>query len=466
MSKTTENSISKKTKKLGHGKRILLVDDEKDIIESIRKFLEEYGFQVATAQNGKTAQQMVALEKFDVVVSDIHMPGSSISGLELLSFTSRVASIPVILISGFAELSDTAKEDRIGAASFLAKPLDRNELLNSLKKCLGIETQETNDPENLDENYSKLNIDDFVSGKEIRYDVFVRLSAAKYVKIAHPGENVPLERIQGYRDKGIKYLYLTKDDFYKYIRLNLSLSQAVRKTNKIHPEKKMYLMKHTGEVILEHLYSDEIDAESFDNAKLMVENTVSFLAEEKDGFDLLSALNSHSDFLYAHSLGVSLYSTLIARELRWTSPANLYKLSMSGLLHDIGKKEIDRALIEKPRADLNSEETKIFETHSTRGMEILARLPTVSSDVIQIVLQHHERDTGFGYPSRLTKNKIHPLAKLLAVADEFCKIVLKGPDSEGMSPSQGVEKLLSIYQTALDPQFVTALARLTQAGVK
>ncbi len=73
---TTEKdrmSSSKSVKKKGH---ILIVDDDDVLRNALQKNLEKEGFDVATADAGKAAQTMVAIESFDVVISDIHMPGS------------------------------------------------------------------------------------------------------------------------------------------------------------------------------------------------------------------------------------------------------------------------------------------------------------------------------------------------------------------------------------------------------
>ena len=99
------------------------------------------------------------------------------------------------------------------------------------------------------------------------------------------------------------------------------------------------------------------------------------------------------------------------------SPATLHKLGMAGLLHDIGLKQIDRKILEKPRVSLTSEEERLYEGHPQKGAEILSTLRSVPGEVLQIVLQHQERDSGSGYPFSLTKNKIFPLARIVAVVD-------------------------------------------------
>jgi HD-GYP domain-containing protein (c-di-GMP phosphodiesterase class II) len=118
---------------------------------------------------------------------------------------------------------------------------------------------------------------------------------------------------------------------------------------------------------------------------------------------------------------------MIGRAMGWKSPQTLFRLSVAGLLHDIGCKEIPREILDKPRRELNSAETARLEAHAVRSAEILSDIPGVPSDVIQAVYQHHENCTGYGYPAGLKMSKIQPMARVLALADEFCYLVVNGP---------------------------------------
>lgn len=186
------------------------------------------------------------------------------------------------------------------------------------------------------------------------------------------------------------------------------------------------------------------------------------MSDEKDIFDILNILNNHADFLYAHSLGVSLYAVMIARELQWFSQNIQFKLSMGGLFHDIGKKEIDRSILEKSRKDLDSDELALYESHPIRGMQILTQMKSIPSDVIQIVMQHHENCAGFGFPTGIKKNKIHPLSRVVSVANEFCDVVIKNPSQPNplLSPKDAVTQLVNLKSSLLDTDILIALANV------
>jgi len=107
--------------------RILVVDDEEIILDLFREVLEAEGYRVWTACNGEEAIEKVKTMPFDLILSDMKMPG--IDGLELLERGKEIdPEIDVIIITGYASVETAVKAMRLGAADYLTKPLN-NELI-------------------------------------------------------------------------------------------------------------------------------------------------------------------------------------------------------------------------------------------------------------------------------------------------------------------------------------------------
>lgn len=438
-------------------KRILLVDDDPQMLNSIKAVLEENNYVVTPAMDARTAQQIFTLEKFDIVLSDINMP--QITGLQLAHFIRNKSQVPVVLMTGLKEYIDSIDSYQAPINGFIPKPFKKEDLLNVLSACFPGEMKSIEERENLDTLFSKLSIDEFVAGKQINYDIFIRLSEAKYVKIAYSGEDIEMERIKAYRNKKLLYFYLKKEDFAKYVGFSLQLTKALKKST-IDQARKLQFLKFTGEVILENISINGMDEAVYDDAKTFLENTVSMISDDEDALGLLEALNAHGDFLYSHSVAVSFYSLVIARAMGWTSASNRMKIALAGLFHDIGKKEIDRDILLKARRNMNLDEIKIYEEHSTRGVEILREVSSMSGDVLQIVMHHHENCIGTGFPGRIKQHLIHPLAKLIAVADEMAKLTVKGPESQGKTPLEAVAMITNLYSDVLDSKLFPALKQV------
>ncbi|HUP57799.1 MAG TPA: HD domain-containing phosphohydrolase [Bdellovibrionota bacterium] len=449
----------------GKKPKVMVVEDEGAIRELVVTFLNRQGFDARAFENGLLAQQAFGLEKFDAVVSDINMPGSRINGLDLLQYIKQHFPMPVVFMTGYASNSNMKEADSLGIDAFLPKPFKQDDLVTALKSCLKIADQPAEpQEENLDSRHCKLAIEGFFSGKTLQHAIFIRLSSRKYVKIAHGGEDLPQKSLEAFRDKGIKHLYLTKEDFFDYVRSSLAISKAAVNSKAIDNERKLAVMRHTSAAILENLSQHPIDRERYEEAKNIVETTVEFLAQDFDTLNILESLSRSSDYLYAHSVGVSFYSALIARELKWDSPPTLMKVALAGLLHDIGYKEIDPAILEKPQALLAPDEVKLMETHPARGAKLLSEIGKVPDEVLQVVMQHHERDCGLGFPCSLTKNRIHPLAKVVAVADEFCELAIRRREHPQMKITDALARLKTLHGTFLDHNSMAALISIVKSG--
>jgi len=114
--------------------RILLVDDEADLVSTMAERLALRGFQVETATSASDALRYVAEDDFSVLILDVKMPG--ISGLELIvEIKRRHPHLPVILFTGHGSAQDAEKGIQEGAFDYLTKPIDIDELIETIRKA-------------------------------------------------------------------------------------------------------------------------------------------------------------------------------------------------------------------------------------------------------------------------------------------------------------------------------------------
>lgn len=116
--------------------KILTIDDEVCIRQSIRTFLEDYGFFVLEAENGKTGLELFHKELPDLVVLDLRMP--EMGGLEVLeTLNGNFPEIPVVVASGTGNIDSLVQALHLGARDYVLKPiLDMEVLYHSIEKCL------------------------------------------------------------------------------------------------------------------------------------------------------------------------------------------------------------------------------------------------------------------------------------------------------------------------------------------
>lgn len=112
---------------------VLVVDDEGAIRYSVTKTLERVGYQVVTASSGEEALEILAGRNFDVVLTDIRMPG--ISGVDLLArIKEQSPDAIVILMTGYASLGTAVESLRLGAHDYLIKPSTSEDIRDSVKR--------------------------------------------------------------------------------------------------------------------------------------------------------------------------------------------------------------------------------------------------------------------------------------------------------------------------------------------
>lgn len=133
---------------------------------------------------------------------------------------------------------------------------------------------------------------------------------------------------------------------------------------------------------------------------------------------LANALDSRDTYTMHHSENVARYAVEIAKKMNLSKDLSR-AIRIGGLLHDIGKIGIPENILSKP-GKLTNDEYNIIKLHPTIGHEMIKHITTFKDNgILDIVLYHHERYDGKGYPAGLKGNQIPLVARIVAVADTF-----------------------------------------------
>lgn len=114
--------------------KLLVIDDERSIRNTLREILEYEGYQMDDAPDGPTALQLAAAEKYDVILCDIKMP--QMDGIEVLDRLMAINDTPVVMISGHGNIETAVDAIKRGAYDYIAKPLDLNRLLITIRNAM------------------------------------------------------------------------------------------------------------------------------------------------------------------------------------------------------------------------------------------------------------------------------------------------------------------------------------------
>jgi putative nucleotidyltransferase with HDIG domain len=175
----------------------------------------------------------------------------------------------------------------------------------------------------------------------------------------------------------------------------------------------------------------------------------------------LALLKSYDDYTYTHSVNVAIFSLAFGSHLGLTGPA-LERVGLAGLLHDLGKVRTAEAIIKKPGA-LTPEEMRVMQRHPELGAEIMTQMKGIEPETAEIVLHHHLRHDGTGYPELPSGREAHPHGQLVAIADCYDALTTTRPYQRSRHPSEAVRLLRRMAGKAYAPDAIAAFAAMLGA---
>lgn len=166
---------------------------------------------------------------------------------------------------------------------------------------------------------------------------------------------------------------------------------------------------------------------------------------------LLSTISAKDKYTHGHCERVSAYAVLIAEAME-LSLKEISIIQYAGLLHDIGKVEMPKHILNK-KEELNDEEMSYLRQHPVYSENILEPLGDMDK-LTDYVRHHHEKFDGTGYPDGLKGEEISLGARILCVADSFDAMVSDRPYSKSMTMEQAFSELEKNAGTQFDPEIV------------
>ncbi len=326
--------------------RILVVDDDAGIRRLVHTLLKNAGYCADAVEDALKAQKRLTDKDYDVVISDIMMPG--MSGIELLKILQQSSpDVPVILMTGNPDLETAAEAIRAGSAvDYLSKPFSTDQILQTVGRAVEI--------------------------KKVR-DENRRLTA----------ENE---------------------------RYRLHLEEMVE-------EKSAELVQS---------YDFTLEA-------------------------MVAMLDAREKATGQHSVRVRNLSLILGQAIGLSS-SDLDDLARGTLLHDIGKIATPDAILLKP-GKLTKEEWVLMKTHAQAGYDIIkssARLAPAA----ELILSHHEKFDGSGYPRGLTGKEICLGARLFSVIDAYDAMRSVRVYKDPIPATEAVDEVIRCCGTHFDPEVV------------
>ncbi|MBE0569811.1 MAG: HD-GYP domain-containing protein [Deltaproteobacteria bacterium] len=216
-------------------------------------------------------------------------------------------------------------------------------------------------------------------------------------------------------------------------------------------------IKEKSKTIVKDLLEDPRSGENIKKGMKIVSDLTDCILNNPDVlFDLIT-LSSYDQYTYTHSVNVAVLSAGIGVSMRM-GRAEVQSLGAGAILHDVGKSSVPPEILNKP-GRLNDAEFEIVKSHVIEGGRILEANGAISRDSLAIVLQHHERLTGSGYPNRLAGGGISTFGRICAIADCYDAITTQRTYQDAGTPYKAL-LLMKGDSANYDDRLLEAFIRL------
>lgn len=189
-----------------------------------------------------------------------------------------------------------------------------------------------------------------------------------------------------------------------------------------------------------------------DAIKENIQKTLEIFNANMNVFQLIEKLKELDDITYAHSQNVTIISYALGKWMG-LSQGQLQQLALGAMLIDIGKMKLPKALLNK-RDRLTHDEKLECQKHAIYSHELIKSYDFIDENVKKIVLLHHERVDGSGYPMGLRGEKIPLMARIVAVADVYNALSSDRPYRSKLSPFEAIRVLETEYRDKLDSKIL------------
>ncbi|MCP4912051.1 MAG: response regulator [Oligoflexia bacterium] len=290
------------------------------------------------------------------------------------------------------------------------------------------------------EKYRRFKLKRLLNFSEVCCDVFIRMNTSKYLTIINRNDNYDGTLVERYTDKGIKYLFVLKQDYERFEEMfghlifdKLDLIQKKDVSMTVRNVAELAAFEHT----LDFAKEFGVTTLTANKVKKAVQSNLKTLKKLPNIEEIIKNIMRGGSFVSEHSLLLSYVAGQICMATSWSSPATLEKLSMAAMLHDCFFTDEELCKLhdqgEVVKNDLSPEDYAMIMDHPGEAAKIISSGEAIFPDVDTIVLQHHERPDQSGYPRGLGALSISPLSCIFIIAEDYVhQIIGKKSDEINM----------------------------------
>jgi len=252
------------------------------------------------------------------------------------------------------------------------------------------------------------------------------------------------------KKKGIPFLYIKDERVDIDINPLISPEDMAKAVNNI---------KRAFDVALQCSMKKSLSLD-LEEIRNLVRNIVEIILRQSDLVVHLLDIKNADTYTFQHSLQVMTISLMVGKRIDLTKD-QLHNLGMGAVLHDIGKLGVPKNILNK-EGPLTQEETEILKMHPRIGFELLQDNPKIWPTARAVILQHHEKWNGSGYPKGLAEEEIHLYSRIVTPVNVYDALISKRPYMKSLPPHEAYnfikEKTGTLFDPVIGKQFLDIVA--------
>jgi HD-GYP domain-containing protein (c-di-GMP phosphodiesterase class II) len=305
-------------------------------------------------------------------------------------------------------------------------------------------------------------LDSLITDTNVNFNLYTKNRNGRYVLYCQAEQNFSEIHRKNLLKNDIKTLFIDLSDqraYGNYIEKNIG---TLVDDPKVPAAQKADLIYSVSKGVLIDIFDNPRSSDIVQRTASITGPTVDYLLKGKDSLQNLISIMSYDYYTFTHCVNVCVFSVAMANQIGGFSRDEINALATGALMHDIGKSEIPKEILNKP-GRLTPDEFEVMKQHVIWGEKIMTETHKMNLDNISAMSHHHERVNGQGYPRGLSMDQIHLHGRIVGIVDCFDAMTTRRPYQNAMEAFEAMQlmkgKLADSYDQSLLNHLITLLVK-------
>ncbi len=397
------------------------------------------------------------IDSVDILIVAFNMKGFSALLKELQSETNQIKTIIT-----FKQEESEAVEQHItynpNIVTYCINGGDVAKLESSYRRLSKLQERTSKGA-----SYCRVRIDYFLKFSKVICDVFIKLSEEKYIKIINRHQEYSEDDINKYIDKECNHLYIKEFDFKLFVNgVVKNIQEKNHSKLPVLAGENSFIPLTCQETVHEMVHKMGLSTQALMLTNEAINSTIK-LVQKNDVYKLLKKTLGEGTYISEISMLVNYISCAICRESEWKAPDNYLRLSIASFFQNISLNEDNLAKIEMTSTpefeDLFNTSKKKVTEHPSKSADQVLKIKGLPIGVDKIIMNHHERYDGKGFPRGIDYTRLDPMTSIFVVSLELANTLYE----TGFYRDAIIEKILEMESRYTKGSFAKIMSAMKVA---